>query len=241
MQLRADKLAARSLFVFGVLLVSATAFACVVFPLLLSVAPVDPTSAARLHRARSGEAVQAASPPTIGEWLAALAPGNAVAAAAEGAILPLVVFALFFGFAATQLPAQQRAPMVAFFRAVADTMIIIVRWVLLAAPLGVFALALGVGLTAGVGIAGLIAHYIVLVSAVTAAIVPIAFLFAFLWGRANPARFLNADGAGAGGGDLEPLVARLPAADGRARARCDGHAASAWRTSSCRWRSRSSA
>ena len=186
------RVAARALFVFGVLLVSATAFACMIFPLLLSLAPVDPTAAASFIARASGETVQAASPPTIGEWLAALAPGNAVAAAAEGAILPLVVFALFFGFAATQLPAAQRAPMVAFFRAVADTMIIIVRWVLLAAPIGVFALALGVGLTAGVGIAGLILHYIVLVSAVTAAIVPIAFLFAFIWGRANPVRFINA-------------------------------------------------
>jgi Na+/H+-dicarboxylate symporter len=186
------RVAARAIFVFGVLLVSATSFACVVFPLLLSAAPVDPTAAASFIARAGGQTVQAVAPPTLGEWLAALAPGNAVAAAAEGAILPLVVFALFFGFAATQLPAAQRAPMVAFFRAVADTMIIIVRWVLLAAPLGVFALALGVGLTAGVGIAGLILHYIVLVSAVTAAIVPIAFLFAFIWGRANPARFINA-------------------------------------------------
>lgn len=186
------RVAARAIFVFGVLLVSATSFACVVFPLMLSVAPVDPTAAASFIARAGGQTVQAVAPPTLGEWLAALAPGNAVAAAAEGAILPLVVFALFFGFAATQLPAAQRAPMVAFFRAVADTMIIIVRWVLLAAPLGVFALALGVGLTAGVGIVGLILHYIVLVSAVTAAIVPIAFLFAFIWGRANPARFINA-------------------------------------------------
>ena len=186
------RVAARAIFVFGVLLVSATTFACVVFPLMLSVAPVDPTAAASFIARAGGQTVQAVAPPTLGEWLAALAPGNAVAAAAEGAILPLVVFALFFGFAATQLPAAQRAPMVAFFRAVADTMIIIVRWVLLAAPLGVFALALGVGLTAGVGIVGLILHYIVLVSAVTAAIVPIAFLFAFIWGRANPARFINA-------------------------------------------------
>jgi len=186
------RVAARAIFVFGILLVSATSFACVVFPLLLSVAPVDPTAAASFIARAGGQTVQAIAPPTLGEWLAALAPGNAVAAAAEGAILPLVVFALFFGFAATQLPAAQRAPMVAFFRAVADTMIIIVRWVLLAAPLGVFALALGVGLTAGVGIVGLILHYIVLVSAVTAAIVPIAFLFAFIWGRANPARFINA-------------------------------------------------
>ena len=106
------KLAARSLFVFGVLLVSATAFACLAFPAFLAVWPPDPTAAAKLIADAGGNAVQAVSPPTLGEWLAALAPGNAVAAAAEGAVLPLVVFAMFFGFAATQLPAQQRQPMV---------------------------------------------------------------------------------------------------------------------------------
>ena len=184
--------AARSIFVFGVLLVAATTFACVAFPLVLSLWPIDHDAAANFIAGAGGQPVQPASPPTIGQWLAALAPGNAVSAAAEGAILPLVVFALFFGFAATQLPAEQRQPMVGFFRAVADTMIVIVRWVLYAAPVGVFALALGVGLTAGVGIAGLIAQYILIVSAVTAAIVPMAFLFAFLWGRANPGRFTNA-------------------------------------------------
>jgi len=81
-----------------------------------------------------------------------------------------------------------------FFRAVADTMIVIVRWVLVVAPLGVFALALGVGLTAGVGIVGLIAHYIVIVSGVTALIVPLAFLFAWAWGGVSPARFFAAAG-----------------------------------------------
>ena len=186
------RLAARSIWVFGVLLVAATTFACITFPLVLSLWPVDHDAAANFIAGAGGQPVQPASPPTIGQWLAALAPGNAVAAAAEGAILPLVVFALFFGFAATQLPAEQRQPMVGFFRAVADTMIIIVRWVLYAAPIGVFALALGVGLTAGVGIVGLIAQYIVIVSAVTAAIVPMAFLFAVLWGRAPLGRFANA-------------------------------------------------
>lgn len=186
------RLAARSIWVFGVLLLAATTFACVAFPLVLSLWPVDHDAAANFIAGAGGQPVQPASPPTIGQWLAGLAPSNAVAAAAEGAILPLVVFALFFGFAATQLPAEQRQPMVGFFRAVADTMIVIVRWVLYAAPIGVFALALGVGLTAGVGIVGVIAQYIVIVSAVTAAIVPMAFLFAFIWGRANPGRFTNA-------------------------------------------------
>lgn len=186
------RLAARSLGVFGVLLVFATTFACIAFPAFLVLWPVDQTAAASFIAGAGNAPVTPASPPTVGAWLAALAPGNPIAAAAEGAILPLVVFALFFGFAATRLPAAQREPMVAFFRAVADTMIVIVRWVLLAAPVGVFALALGVGLTAGVGIVGLIAQYIVVVSVVTLAIVPMAFLFATLWGRAGLARFANA-------------------------------------------------
>jgi Na+/H+-dicarboxylate symporter len=186
------RLAARSLGVFVVLLVAATTFACLVFPSFLAIWPVDPNAATSIMQRAGQAAVVPASPPTIGAWLAALAPGNPIAAAAEGAILPLVVFAMFFGFAATRLPAAQREPMVAFFKAVADTMIIIVRWVLLAAPLGVFALALGVGLTAGVGIVGLIAQYIVIVSAVTAGIVPLAFLFAVVWGRVSVSKFLTA-------------------------------------------------
>lgn len=186
------RLAARSLGVFGVLLVAATVFACLVFPAFLALWPVDQTAAQAVIARASQGSVAPASPPTIGAWLAALAPGNPIQAAAEGAILPLVVFAMFFGFAATRLPTAQREPMVAFFKAIGDTMIIIVRWVLLAAPLGVFALALGVGLTAGVGIVGLIAQYIVIVSAVTAAIVPLAFLFAVVWGRVSITKFLTA-------------------------------------------------
>lgn len=186
------KLAARSIVTFGVLLGAATVFACLAFPAFLTFWPVDQTAAGNMIAGAGAAPVTPASAPSIGAWLAALAPGNAIAAAAEGAVLPLVVFALFFGFAATQLPAGQRQPMVAFFRAVADTMIIIVRWVLYVAPIGVFALALGVGLTAGVGIVGLIAQYIVIVSAVTALIVPMAFVFAIVWGRASVGRFTNA-------------------------------------------------
>lgn len=188
------RLAARSVMVFLVLLASATTFACVVFPLVLMIWPVDPAAASGVIAQAAGKPVESIAPPTLGEWAAALAPSNIIAAAANGEVLPLVVFAMLFGFAATRLPEAQRAPMVGFFKAVSDTMIVIVRWILLAAPLGVFALALGVGLTAGVGIVGLIAHYILVVSGVTALIVPLAFLFAWVWGGVSPARFFAAAG-----------------------------------------------
>ncbi len=50
-----------------------------------------------------------------------------------------------------------RDAIVTLFRAVSEAMVVIVRWVLLAGPFGVFALSLGVGLRAGFGAAGTLA------------------------------------------------------------------------------------
>jgi proton glutamate symport protein len=186
------KLATRSIVIFGVMLVTATAYACIVLPIAYTIWPVDPGAAAGFIAGAGAKPVEPVSPPSVGEWLSQLAPSNPIAAAAETAVLPLVVFAIFFGFAATRLPASQREPMVAFFRAVADTMIVIVRWVLFAAPLGVFALSLGVGLRSGADVVGLLVQYVVIACIVTAGIVVMAFLFAVIWGRANPLRFLTA-------------------------------------------------
>ncbi len=186
------RLAARTIMVFLVLLVVATVYACIASPLALTLWPVDPDAAAAFVAGAGAKPVEAATPPGFGEWLAALAPNNPVSAAAEGAILPLTVFAVFFGFAATRLPAGQRDPMVGFFRAVADTMIVIVRWVLLAAPVGVFALSLGVGLRSGLGAAGVLLQYIVIAILVTVGVIIIAFVFAIVWGRVSPGRFLSA-------------------------------------------------
>ena len=186
------RLAARSVFTFAVLLIAATAYACIILPIAYALWPVDVSAAQGFIAGAGSKPVAEVTPPTIGEWLAALAPANPVAAAAETAVLPLTVVAIFFGFAATRLPAAQREPMVAFFRAIADTLIVVVRWVLVAAPIGVFALSLGVGLRSGADVVGLLVQYVVITCAVTAGIVVMAYLFAFLWGRVNPVKFIGA-------------------------------------------------
>lgn len=186
------RLAARSIVIFGALLTTATLYACILLPVVYSIWPVDPSAASGFIAGAGARPVAPAAPPSIGEWLSQLAPSNPVVAAAETAVLPLTVFAIFFGFAATRLPAAQREPMVGFFRAVADTMIVIVRWVLYAAPLGVFALSLGVGLRSGAAVVGLLVQYVVITSVMTAGVVVMAFLFASVWGRVNPLRFLGA-------------------------------------------------
>jgi proton glutamate symport protein len=182
----------RALILFSVLLVLAALYGVFVPNLALQAWPIDREAAsAFLAGAAAGEA-QGEAPPSFGEWLQALAPANLVAAAGESAILPLAVFAVFFGFAATQLEAPLRDALTTFFRAVAEAMIVIVRWVLLAGPFGVFALALGVGLRAGFGAAQTLAHYVFIVSAAIAGITIIAWVIAIVFGRQPMARFTAA-------------------------------------------------
>jgi Na+/H+-dicarboxylate symporter len=85
-----------------------------------------------------------------------------------------------------------RDQIVGFFRAVSEAMIVIVHWVLLAGPFGVFALALGVGLHAGLGAAGTLAQYVIIVTGVTAGSTLIAWLIAITFGGQPAGRFTAA-------------------------------------------------
>lgn len=98
--------------------------------------------------------------PPVAEWFRSLVPTNVVSAAANGAIVPLTLFAVVFGLAAARLPLAQSRILIGFFEAIAEAMLTIVGWVLLLAPIGVFALAFGVGARLGLGAAAVLAHYV---------------------------------------------------------------------------------
>ena len=121
--------------------------------------------------------------PSIISFVKGLAPQNVIKAASEDSILPLVVFATFFGFAITRLPIARRQGLTDLFQNIGDVMVTIVRWVLLAAPVGVFALGLGVGLRAGIGAAGEIAHYVAAISLANIGMTILAYLFALFVAR----------------------------------------------------------
>jgi len=173
--------ARRAIVVFLLLLAAGAAFVAIVAPLLLSLLPRDPALLDKL-RAAMPSTPAAAQAPGFGDWIAAVIPSNAIAAAAQSAMLPLVVFALFFGFALTRLEAERRARLVEFFQAIADTMIVIVRWVLWAAPLGVFALVLSVCARAGSSVISALGWYIglqiTMYVTITLLLYPVVLLFA---------------------------------------------------------------
>ena len=190
------RLALKAIGVFAVLLVGATIYGVAASMGLHLLWPIDPVGAQALLAGAPSDAgaavVEGARSSGFSGFLAGLAPSNPVRAAADDAILGVVVFALAFGFATTKLPDRLRLPLATFFEAVAEAMIVIVQWVLWAAPIGVFALSLGVGLRAGLGAAGVLLHYVSIVSLCIIGLILLIYVLALLFGRIGLARFARA-------------------------------------------------
>ena len=155
----------------------------------LALLPRDPVAIEKL-RAAIPAGGSAPAPVGFGDWFAGVIPVNAIAAAAQSAMLPLVVFALFFGFALTRIEAARRERMIEFFQAIADTMIVIVRWVLWAAPLGVFALIFAVCAHAGAGVLSALGGYIAMQCVTYAAMTLLLYPVAIAFGGEAPRRWI---------------------------------------------------
>ncbi|QYF87230.1 dicarboxylate/amino acid:cation symporter [Brevundimonas sp. PAMC22021] len=190
------RLAVRALVVFGVMLTGAVIYGILAGLGLLALWPIDPESGRALLAGIPVEAAAevgaAAKTDGFKAFLDSLAPANLIQAAASDGVLAVVVFAIVFGFAATRLRAELRRSLSTFFEAVAEAMVVIVHWVLLAAPIGVFALALGVGLRAGLGVAGTLGHYIAIVCLSQIGLILLTYAVAVVFGRISLGRFAQA-------------------------------------------------
>ena len=188
------RLALKAVTVFALLLVGATVYGIVAPQGLHALWPIDPDGGRLLMAGAAGDATvrENIGGGGLAAFLTSLAPANPIRAAAEDAILGIVVFAIVFGFATTRLEARLRQPLTAFFEAVSETMIVIVHWVLRAAPVGVFALSLGVGLRAGLGAAGVLGHYIALVVLALVGLILLTYVVAVVFGRVGLGRFARA-------------------------------------------------
>jgi len=158
-----SRMGGRTLLVF-VLLLAGTAV--VMMPICLAVFALLPQrgAATTLPAGAAEAAAQIASggqQQTFSTWLTSLLPPNPIAAAATGAMVPLVLFTLLLALAIARSPAPARATLLGFFAALADAMLTLVRWVILFAPVGVFALTLPIAAHAGAVVAGAIGFYIV--------------------------------------------------------------------------------
>ena len=181
-------LARRAVGLFVVLLLAAGFMAALLVPALLELFPVPAKAVAAL----SGGAADPDKVPGVADILDAMMPQNIFAAAAGGAMLPVVIFASLFALALTRIGAEQRRQIVLFFEGLAGAMMVIVGWVLMLAPLGVFGLAATLGAQTGADAIGALAHYIVIVSAAGFVVLLGGYVLAITLGRQKLGAFARA-------------------------------------------------
>ena len=131
--------------------------------------------------------------PTIWETLLGMIPNNPVASAAEGNLLPLIIFVVIFSAAISQILPSRRDAILNFFHAVNDASMVVIDWIMKTAPYAVFALIAAVisrfglevlqslAIYTGVVAAGLILHAILTYGT-----------FVSVLAKLNPVRFFKA-------------------------------------------------
>lgn len=188
----AGGLAARALLLFVLVLMAVAFLGQAAVQGFLALWPIPPDAAAALRASIPSSATEVPPLAPLSAWFDALLPTNPIKAAADGDMLPLVLFALIFGFAVTRLVAAQARLVVDFFQALVDAMLVIVDWVIALAPIGVFALAYVVGARVGLAAAGAFAHYLALLVIVQVLLIALVYPMVAVGARIPVARFARA-------------------------------------------------
>ncbi len=184
------RLGGRAVLMFIAIVLLSSVIGVVVTPIAFSSIQADPARLAALQTGGAAAVESAKSIPTFAEWLTSLVPVNPIRAAADGAMLPLIVFSVLFGLALNQVEAGRRQRMLTGLRGVQDAAFVLVRWILLAAPVGVFALTVPLAARLGVGAAGALVQYIAVVSALCVAFMALVlYPLASMFGRVGFLRF----------------------------------------------------
>jgi Na+/H+-dicarboxylate symporter len=187
MAARVGTVARRMLAIMVTVQLAGGAFTSIAMPALLRAFPVPEGAGAFL--AKTPESV--GEVPGVLDFMASLVSPNIIAAAAETAMLPLTLFFVMFAVAITRLPEDQGERLLGFFHALGNVMLLIIGWVLGIAPIGVFALAYGVGVQSGGGAFAALGHYVLTVTAMGTFILALAYGIAMGLGRTG-ARFASA-------------------------------------------------
>ena len=122
------------------------------------VLPLTPLSAGATAALRAAAAAGAADVgrsvqqvPGLTQFLTGLVPANPIRAAADGALLPVILFSVLFGLAVAHLDEGKRAAITGLADAVVAAVVKMVGWFMVLAPLGVACLAAPVAARLGWG------------------------------------------------------------------------------------------
>ena len=187
------RIGGRALLIFVLMLGATAVLSIIVIPLALAGLNFDPAAVAELRASVAGsDAATRTTLPTFRQWVVDLVPQNPIKAAADGAILPLIIFSLALGLAITRVTSGAAPALVRFFQGMTAAMLVLVRWVLALAPIGVFALAVPLATRLGFAAVGAVLYYIALVVGVCIVCILLMYPVASALGRVPLRRFAKA-------------------------------------------------
>jgi Na+/H+-dicarboxylate symporter len=154
-------------------------------PSLLAMLPIAHTDAATFvtGAAPAAKAATQVAVPTVGQWVTSLVPTNIVKAAVDENYLAIVIAAVLFAAAMTQVKPDRKAMLISLFQAVADTAGVLVGWLIALLPLAAFALAFVSGADKGLTVAGNVGLFIVVSCAFLFALTLLMYPIAVIVGR----------------------------------------------------------
>ncbi len=196
-ELRAlGRLVTRTLAFFWTTSIIAIALGFAVGSIMLPRTAVSPDKQAILQAQAADPAlIQGASAtiPTGLDFLVQLVPANPFKAAADGNLLPVIVFVTIFAIATATLPLERRTPLINMADAATDALIRIVHWVLVIAPIGIFALVAPTAAQYGWEVVRAMLWFIAAVIVGVLLFIAVVYLPSVaLIGRIAPLRFLRA-------------------------------------------------
>jgi Na+/H+-dicarboxylate symporter len=183
---QAGRIAGRSVLWIVIICTASAVFGALATLALTQAFPLSRETAGLLQTAL-GHVEQTASGPIPGaaEFFKGVVPSNVVAAASNGDVLPLTVFAVLFALALTRVAASGRRIVVDLFDAIAEALLVVIAWVLAVAPIGVFALAFTVGAAAGGAAFAGLGHYVIIISAIGVLVTLAAYPLAIIAGKVS--------------------------------------------------------
>ena len=181
------------------MLIASGLFAIILTPILLKQLNLGPDTAATLSAAAATSTAPTpvaadtnSSSVSIGDWITNLLPTNLMEAGVKGDIFALLLFAGFFALAVTRLPDDRHLLLTNVFQGLADAMLQLVRWVLVATPVGVFALTYVLALKTGVSTGGILGAYVVIVSIILLLFTLLLYPLSAFAGRTRMIDFIRA-------------------------------------------------
>lgn len=150
--------------------------------------------------------------PTLPAIISSFLSPNLVRAAANDDLLPIVVFSILLGLAATRIDRAKREVMISFLSAISEAMRVLIDWILWLLPLGVLAFSFSATATLGWNTVGMLGVWVVIVFGLCIVLTLLLYIVATAVGRVGLKSFakavLPAQGVGAA---TRSSLASLPA------------------------------